>query len=103
LRRIFILLISALLGFGQLSPAQAEEAPNPLIANINSQPGLLLNPVPTEASVGAKFSLNGSLDPVAEGVSILRQTKKGEKWSTVGSTKSKADKFDCAKCCSKSS
>ena len=91
LRRIFILLISALLGFGQLSPAQAEEVPNPLIANINSQPGLLLNPVPTEASVGAKFSLNGSLDPVAEGVSILRQTKKGEKWSTVGSTKSKAD------------
>ena len=90
-RKISALLISAFLTFGLLSPAQAEEVTNQLIANINSQPGLVVNPVPTEVSLGAKFSLSGKIDPVKKGVTILRQTKKGEKWTTIGSTKSKED------------
>ena len=83
---------SLFLTVGLVGPASAEEvAANPLIATIATQPGLVLNPVPTEVSLGAKFSINGSIDPVKAGVTILRQTKKGEKWSTIGSTKTKAD------------
>lgn len=74
---------------GFINPAAAEEvAPQALLA---SQPGLVVNQPPVEVSLGAKFSLNGSIDPVKAGVTILRQTKKGEKWSTIGSTKTKAD------------
>jgi GH25 family lysozyme M1 (1,4-beta-N-acetylmuramidase) len=91
--RIFKYLVtifsSLFLMAGLISPAAAEEAaPQVLLA---SQPGLVVNQPPAEVSLGAKFSINGTIDPVKEGVSILRQTKKGEKWSTIGSTKSKAD------------
>ena len=86
------LFSSLFLTVGLIGPTSAEEvAANPLIATIATQPGLVLNPVPTEVSLGAKFSINGSIDPVKAGVTILRQTKKGEKWSTIGSTKTKAD------------
>ena len=74
---------------GLISPAAAEEAAPPLL--LASQPVLVVNQPPAEVSLGAKFSINGTIDPVKVGVSILRQTKKGEKWSTIGSTKSKAD------------
>ena len=74
---------------GLISPAAAEEAAPPVL--LASQPGLVVNQPPAEVSLGAKFSINGTIDPVKEGVSILRQTKKGEKWSTIGTTKSKAD------------
>ena len=89
-KKSLALLISVFFGLSLITPAQAEEVPvNPLIANINSQAGLIINPVPTEVSLGAKFSLSGNIDPVKKSVTILRQTKKGKKWSTIGSTKSK--------------
>ena len=91
-KKSLALLISVFFGLSLITPAQAEEVPvNPLIANINSQAGLIINPVPTEVSLGAKFSLSGNIDPVKKSVTILRQTKKGKKWSTIGSTKSKED------------
>jgi GH25 family lysozyme M1 (1,4-beta-N-acetylmuramidase)/5-hydroxyisourate hydrolase-like protein (transthyretin family) len=58
---------------------------------VASQPGLVVNQVPVEISLGAKFSLSGAIDPVRKDVTILRQTKKGQKWTTIGSTKTKAD------------
>lgn len=74
---------------GLVTPSWAEEAaPSGLVA---SQPGLVVNQVPIQVSLGAKFSLSGNIDPVKKDVTILRQTKKGEKWTTIGSTKSKAD------------
>lgn len=74
---------------GLVTPAWAQEvAPVGLVA---SQPGLVVNQVPVEISLGAKFSLSGAIDPVRKDVTILRQTKKGEKWTTIGSTKTKAD------------
>jgi lysozyme len=74
---------------GLITPSFAQEAaPAGLVA---SQPGLVVNQVPVEISLGAKFSLSGAIDPVKKDVTILRQTKKGEKWSTIGSTKTKAD------------
>jgi GH25 family lysozyme M1 (1,4-beta-N-acetylmuramidase)/5-hydroxyisourate hydrolase-like protein (transthyretin family) len=91
--RIFKYLVtifsSLFLMAGLISPAAAEEAAPPVL--LASQPGLVVNQPPAEVSLGAKFSINGTIDPVKEGVSILRQTKKGEKWSTIGTTKSKAD------------
>ena len=74
---------------GFINPAAAEEAAPPAL--LASQPGLVVNQPPAEVSLGAKFSLNGTIDPVKAGVTILRQTKKGGKWSTIGSTKTKAD------------
>ena len=74
---------------GFINPAAAEEAAPPAL--LTSQPGLVVNQPPAEISLGAKFSINGTIDPVKAGVTILRQTKKGEKWSTIGSTKTKAD------------
>ena len=72
-----------------ITPSFAQEAaPAGLVA---SQPGLVVNQVPVEISLGAKFSLSGAIDPVKKDVTILRQTKKGEKWTTIGSTKTKAD------------
>ena len=74
---------------GLITPSSAQEAaPAGLVA---SQPGLVVNQVPVEISLGAKFSLSGAIDPVKKDVTILRQTKRGEKWTTIGSTKTKAD------------
>ena len=88
-KNLVTIFSSLLLMAGFLNPAAAEEvAPQALLA---SQPGLVVNQPPVEVSLGAKFSLNGTIDPVKAGVTILRQTKKGEKWSTIGSTKTKAD------------
>jgi len=83
------LFSSLFLIVGLINPASAEETAPPVL--LASQPGLVVNQPPAEVSLGAKFSLNGSIDPVKAGVTILRQTKKGEKWTTIGSTKSKAD------------
>ena len=92
LKRILLLSISTFLLASLTSPVQAEgELVNPLLTQINSEAGLVINPVPTEVALGAKFSLSGTIDPVKKGVTILRQTKKGDKWSTIGSTKTKAD------------
>jgi len=74
---------------GLISPSFAEEAAP--VGMVSSQPGLVVNQVPLEVSLGAKFSLSGAIDPAKKDVRILRQTKKGEKWTTIGSTKSKAD------------
>ena len=74
---------------GFINPAAAEDAAP--IAALASQPGLIVNQPPAEVSLGAKFSINGTIDPVKNGVTIIRQTKKGEKWTTIGSTKTKAD------------
>ena len=74
---------------GFINPAAAEDAAP--ITPLASQPGLVVNQPPAEVSLGAKFSINGTIDPVKAGVTILRQTKKGDKWTTIGSTKSKAD------------
>ena len=92
LKRILLLSISTFLLASLTSPVQAEgELVNPLLTQINSEAGLVINPVPTEVALGAKFSLSGTIDPIKKGVTILRQTKKGDKWSTIGSTKTKAD------------
>ena len=92
LKRILLLSISTFLLASLTSPVQAEgELVNPLLTQINSEAGLVISPVPTEVALGAKFSLSGTIDPVKKGVTILRQTKKGDKWSTIGSTKTKAD------------
>mgnify|MGYP003335624441 CR=1 FL=1 len=92
LKRILLLSISTFLLASLTSAVQAEgELVNPLLTQINSEAGLVINPVPTEVALGAKFSLSGTIDPIKKGVTILRQTKKGEKWSTIGSTKTKAD------------
>jgi GH25 family lysozyme M1 (1,4-beta-N-acetylmuramidase)/5-hydroxyisourate hydrolase-like protein (transthyretin family) len=91
--RIFKYLVtifsSLFLIAGLINPASAEETAPPVL--LASQPGLIVNQPPAEVSLGAKFSLNGSIDPVKNGVTIIRQTKKGEKWTTIGSTKTKAD------------
>lgn len=74
---------------GLVTPSWAQEAaPAGLVS---SQPGLVVNQVPLEVSLGAKFSLSGAIDPVRKDVTILRQTKRGQKWTTIGSTKTKAD------------
>ena len=89
LKYLVTIFSSLFLIAGFINPAAAEEAAPPVL--LASQPGLVVNQPPAEVSLGAKFSINGTIDPVKEGVTILRQTKKGEKWSTIGSTKSKAD------------
>ena len=89
LKYLVTIFSSLFLIAGFINPAAAEEAAPPVL--LASQPGLVVNQPPAEVSLGAKFSLNGTIDPVKAGVTILRQTKKGEKWSTIGSTKTKAD------------
>ena len=89
LKYLVTIFSSLFLIAGFINPAAAEEVAPPVL--LASQPGLVVNQPPAEVSLGAKFSINGTIDPVKEGVTILRQTKKGEKWSTIGSTKSKAD------------
>ena len=89
LKYLVTIFSSLFLIAGFINPAAAEEAAPPAL--LTSQPGLVVNQPPAEISLGAKFSINGTIDPVKAGVTILRQTKKGEKWSTIGSTKSKAD------------
>ena len=89
LKYLVTIFSSLFLIAGFINPAAAEEAAPPVL--LASQPGLVVNQPPAEVSLGAKFSINGTIDPVKAGVTILRQTKKGEKWSTIGSTKSKAD------------
>jgi GH25 family lysozyme M1 (1,4-beta-N-acetylmuramidase) len=89
LKYLVTIFSSLFLIAGFINPAAAEEVAPPAL--LTSQPGLVVNQPPAEISLGAKFSINGTIDPVKAGVTILRQTKKGEKWSTIGSTKSKAD------------
>lgn len=91
IKKIIILVFTTLLTLSFATSAFAEEVANPLLVNINSEAGLFVNPVPSEVSLGAKFSLSGKIEPGSTGVTINRQTKKGEKWSTIGSTKTKAD------------
>ncbi len=88
--KIWVSIFSSLfITVGLVTPSWAEEvAP---VGLVSSQPGLVVNQVPVEVSLGAKFSLSGVIDPVKKDVTILRQTKKGKKWSTIGSTKTKAD------------
>ena len=90
-KKILAITFSLFLTISFVNSANAETLPNPVLVPINSQPGLVLNPVPSEIAVGAKFSISGAIDPAKKNVTILRQTKKGEKWTTIGSTKTKAD------------
>lgn len=90
-KQIVSIAFSIFLTTSLINPVSAETLTNPLLVTINSQPGLLINPVPSEIALGTKFSISGSIDPVKKNVTILRQTKKGEKWTTIGSTKTKED------------
>ena len=91
MKKILTLTFSLFLTISLVGSAKAENLVNPVLVTINSQPGLVLNPVPSEIALGAKFFLSGAIDPAKKNVTILRQTKKGEKWTTIGSTKTKAD------------
>jgi GH25 family lysozyme M1 (1,4-beta-N-acetylmuramidase)/5-hydroxyisourate hydrolase-like protein (transthyretin family) len=91
MKKILTLIFSLFLTISLVTSAKAENLGNPVLVTINSQPGLVLNPVPSEIALGVKFSLSGAIDPAKNNVTILRQTKKGEKWTTIGSTKTKAD------------
>lgn len=91
IKKLQVIVFSLILTFTLVSSSHAEDLTNPVLVSINSQPGLVINPVPSEIALGAKFSLSGAIDPAKKNVTILRQTKKGEKWTTIGSTKTKAD------------
>ncbi|MFZ9360849.1 MAG: hypothetical protein ACO249_05925, partial [Candidatus Nanopelagicales bacterium] len=90
-KKLAIFLFSISLSLSIITSSQAEELANPLLVPVNSQPGLVINPVPSEIALGTKFSISGAIDPAKKNVTILRQTKKGDKWTTIGSTKTKAD------------
>jgi hypothetical protein len=74
LKYLVTIFSSLFLIAGFINPAAAEEVAPPAL--LTSQPGLVVNQPPAEVSLGAKFSLNGTIDPVKAGVTILRQTKR---------------------------
>lgn len=74
LKYLVTIFSSLFLIAGFINPAAAEEAAPPVL--LASQPGLVVNQPPAEISLGAKFSINGTIDPVKAGVIILRQTKR---------------------------
>ena len=90
-KKILAITFSLFLSISLADSVKAEDLPNPVLVAINSQPGLILNPVPSEIALGAKFSITGTIDPAKKNITILRQTKKGDKWTTIGTTKTKSD------------
>ncbi|MFZ9790690.1 MAG: hypothetical protein ACO3C2_06345, partial [Candidatus Nanopelagicales bacterium] len=69
-KRLAIFLFSISLSLSIITPTQAEELANPLLVPVNSQPGLVLNPVPSEIALGTKFSISGAIDPAKKNVNM---------------------------------
>ena len=69
-KKLAIFLFSISLSLSIITPSQAEELANPLLVPVNSQPGLVINPVPSEIALGTKFSISGAIDPAMLNVTL---------------------------------